>query len=265
MSSALAGKIALVTGGASGIGLATGQRFAAEGAAVVAVDVDVEAGVRAATAVGGDFFRADVSDPNEMTAAVEFAEERYGGLDVAHLNAGIDLRVSDPGLVTPEQYERMMGVNVAQVVFGTTSAASSMERRGGGVIVVTASLAGLGPFPSDPLYTLTKHAVVGWVRGCAPALESKKVRINCICPGYTDTPMIVGEARRRFAEAGFPLLDADDVATAALVAATDGGTGQAFICQPGRPVEAYRFRGVPGPRVDGATGLQAPPLDEGAP
>jgi NAD(P)-dependent dehydrogenase (short-subunit alcohol dehydrogenase family) len=155
----------------------------------------------------------------------------------------------------------MVDVNVAHVVFGTRSAASSMERRGGGVIVVTASLAGLVPFPSDPLYTLTKHAVLGWVRACAPTLVSKKVRINCICPGFTDTPMVPGEARERFVDAGFPLLDAADVASAALVAATDAGTGQAFICQPGRPVEAYRFRGVPGPRVEGAEGLRPPRLE----
>lgn len=253
--------IALVTGGASGIGLATASRFATEGASVVVVDLDQEAGEAAARAVDGHFVRADVSDPDQMGEAVVFAMARCGGLDVVHLNAGIDLHGTDATAATVDQYRRIMGINVDHVVFGTKSAASAMEHAGG-AIVVTASLAGLVPFPSNPLYTLTKHAVIGWVRAAAPGLEAMNVRINCICPGFADTPMLRDEARRRFEEAGFPLLSPDDVAQAVLVAATDPGTGQAFVCQPGRPVEAYRFHGVPGPRVEGAGGVRPPRLGE---
>ncbi|MGH2820796.1 MAG: SDR family NAD(P)-dependent oxidoreductase, partial [Actinomycetota bacterium] len=221
---------------------------------VVVVDLDQDA----ARAAPGELFRADVTDPEQLAAAIAHAEDAHGGLDVVHLNAGIGLDVSDATAVTDEQYRAIMGVNVDHVVHGTRHAAAAMERHGGGSVVVTASLAGLVPFPDDPFYTLTKHAVVGWVRAAAPGLAPKGVRINCVCPGFADTPMVRGEARRRFEEAGFPLLGPEEVAAAALVAATDAGSGQAFVCQPGRPVEAYRFRGVPGPRSEGAGGM-APP------
>ena len=129
----------------------------------------------------------------------------------------------------------------------------------GDAIVVTASLAGLTGVEGDPIYALTKHAVVGFVRSVAPQLSELGVRINAVCPGFADTPMVAGELRESLEAAGFPLLRAEDVAEAVLSAARSESTGEAWIVQPGRDPEPYRFRGIPGPRVAGAEGV-APPL-----
>ena len=130
----------------------------------------------------------------------------------------------------------------------------------GDAIVVTASLAGLTGVESDPIYALTKHAVIGLVRSVAPQLEESGIRINAVCPGFADTPMVGGEFRAALESAGFPLLGAEEVAEAVLLAARSEGTGEAWVVQPGRQPEPYRFRGIPGPRVAGAEGIAPPPL-----
>ena len=115
---------------------------------------------------------------------------------------------------------------------------------------------------SDPIYALTKHAVIGLVRSVAPQLQESGIRINAVCPGFADTPMVTGELRSAFESAGFPLLRAEEVAEAVLLAARSEGTGEAWIVQPGREPEPYRFRGIPGPRVPGAEGIPAAPLGQ---
>jgi NAD(P)-dependent dehydrogenase (short-subunit alcohol dehydrogenase family) len=125
-----------------------------------------------------------------------------------------------------------------------------------GTIVATASLAGLTAMPSDPVYTLTKHAVVGFVRSMAPRLDG--VRLNAVCPGIADTPMI-DEQRDAFAATGFPLLRPDDVAEAMWRAATSEGTGECWFVQPGREPSPFRFPNLPGPRVEGES-VGSPPL-----
>ena len=111
--------------------------------------------------------------------------------------------------------------------------------------------------PSDAIYSLTKHAVVGFVRSIAPHLEP--IRINAVCPGIADTPMIDGQ-REAFAAAGFPLLAPDDVAEAVWRAATSGETGEAWFIQPGRESAPFRFPNVPGPRRERRVGWRTPPL-----
>src|SRR5207248_8740634 len=118
-----------------------------------------------------------------------------------------------------------------------------------GAIVVTASLAGLTGMPSDPVYALTKHALVGFVRSMAPQLAA--VRLNAVCPGITDTPMIDAQ-RAGFAAAGFPLLAPEEVAEAMWRAVSGGGTGECWFVQPGRDPAPFRFPTLPGPRIDGA-------------
>jgi NAD(P)-dependent dehydrogenase (short-subunit alcohol dehydrogenase family) len=249
------GQVALVTGAASGIGRATATRLAQEGAKVVVVDIDQEAGGAVATEINGVFARADVSDPTQIEAAVETALNEFGRLDIAHLNAGIGERDVDVTQLDRDAYTRAFGINVGGVVFGTGAAAKAMKD--GGAIVATASLAGLVPYPGDPIYGLTKHAVIGFVRSVADQLTDRKIRINAVCPGFVETPML-REMVPLFEQSGFPLLKPEDVADSVVQIVTSGETGQVFVCQPGRTCELYKFRGVPGPRGEGIEGM-APP------
>ena len=147
-----------------------------------------------------------------------------------------------------EGYRRAVSVNVDGVVFGVRRLAQVMD---GGSIVATASLAGLVGMPLDAIYSLTKHAVVGFVRSVAPQLAP--IRINAICPGIADTAMLdQHDQRARFAEAGFPLLQPDEVAEAMWRAASSEGTGSAGSCSPAAS-GAVRFANVPGPRRAGET------------
>jgi NAD(P)-dependent dehydrogenase (short-subunit alcohol dehydrogenase family) len=136
-----------------------------------------------------------------------------------------------------------MGANVDGVVFGARAIVPALAARGGGALVATASLAGLIAFPPDPIYTLTKHAVVGLVRSLAPQLLAKNITINAICPGVVDTPL-VGDARQMLEQAGFPMIDPADIAAAVLMCATGRATGLAYACQAGREPVAYEFRDV---------------------
>ena len=158
--------------------------------------------------------------------------------------------------VSDEAYARIRGANLDGVVYGVRRLAQVF--RPDSAIVVTASLAGLVPAPQDPLYTLTKHAVVGFVRSVAPQLAERGVRINAVAPGFVDTPLL-GAGRVRFVEAGFPLLQPDDVARAALGAARSEETGQVWIVQPGRAPVQFRFPNVPGPRDASGAAAGPPP------
>jgi NAD(P)-dependent dehydrogenase (short-subunit alcohol dehydrogenase family) len=244
--------LALVTGGGSGIGRAIVERLGADGADVVVVDVDEVSAQRSANAVDGRAAAADVGDPAEW--------ERLAGtidvLDIACLNAGVVTDEGDIDDVSDEAYRRIMRVNVDGVVFGLRALVPALERSGGSV-VVTASLAGLTPMSSDPIYAGTKHFLIGLVRSVAPPLALRGVRINAVCPGIVDTPLI-GDGKERLEAAGFPLLQAEDVAEAVARALASGETGQAWVVQPGREPEPYRFGGVPGPRVAGAEGMRPP-------
>jgi NAD(P)-dependent dehydrogenase (short-subunit alcohol dehydrogenase family) len=223
---------ALVTGSASGIGRALVERLRRDGAEVQTLDLR-------------DGF--DVADPA--------AWESIGPVDLACLNAGVVTGTAEISELADEAYRRIQGANQDGVVFGVRRLARVLEP--GSAIVVTASLAGLVATPNDPIYAGTKHFVIGFVRSVAPQLESRGVRIQAVCPGFADTPLLE-EERGRFEEAGFPLLSADEVAEAILMAAESGGTGEAWVVQPGREPEPYRFGGVPGPRVPGAEGALPP-------
>ena len=160
--SALDGRVALVTGGASGIGLATARALLDAGTTVVVADIQEPPHGLAATYVPTDVRRRE-----DWARVVETAESRHGGLDLAHLNAGIALGESDVTAVPDDEVDRILAINVEGVVLGARAVIPAMRRRGGGSIVATASLAGLIAFSPDPLYTLTKHAVVGLVRATA--------------------------------------------------------------------------------------------------
>ncbi|MGH2808978.1 MAG: SDR family NAD(P)-dependent oxidoreductase [Actinomycetota bacterium] len=253
------GKVALVTGAASGIGKAVATRLARDGASVVVADVDEDGGPKVAADIGGTFAHTDVGDLEQNRAAVATTLDRYGRLDIAHLNAGVTTGETDIRQLTEDAYRRAVGINLDGVVFGTMAAAPNMTD--GGRIIATASLAGLVPYPGDVVYGLTKHAVVGFVRSMSEQLAPKGITINAVCPGFVDTP-ILGPFAEEFKKAGFPLLTPDDVAEAVVSIIESSNTGDVFISQPGRISEPYRFRGVPGPRTEGAEGL-APPVRPG--
>jgi NAD(P)-dependent dehydrogenase (short-subunit alcohol dehydrogenase family) len=225
---------ALVTGGASGIGAAIVATLEREGTEVRVLDLR-------------DGF--DVADPD--------AWEAVEPVELACLNAGVTGTVADTASLTDAEYRRVVGTNVDGVVLGVRRMARVCGP--GSAIVVTASLAGLVPVESDPLYALTKHAVVGFVRSLAPQLAKQRgIRVNLVCPGIVDTPMVAGRARAALEAAGFPLLRPADVAEAVLVAARSKDAGQAWVVQPGREPLMFRFPNVPGPRAEGGLGVRPP-------
>src|SRR5215204_5439002 len=260
---ALDGKVALITGAASGIGAATAERLTEEGARVGVVDLTQDAGQAVAQSVGGVFHRADVGEPDEVDAAFASVERDLGGIDIAFLNAGIAIGHPDIETLPDDLYRLIMRVNVDGVVYGARAAVRAMEGRGGGAIVATSSLAGLIPFPPDPVYDLTKHAVVGFIRSIAPGLLAKGITANTVNPGMTDTNIISDDAREVIRTANFPLMPASQIADAVFRIVTGGGTGECWVCQPGRDPEPYRFHDVPGPRTEGAQGRVPPGVRDG--
>jgi NAD(P)-dependent dehydrogenase (short-subunit alcohol dehydrogenase family) len=166
-----------------------------------------------------------------------------GEFDAAFLNAGTDTGRADPADLSDEEWHRILRANLEGVVYGTRELAARLMR-GSGSIVATASLAGLTGMPGDPAYTATKHAVVGWARAAAPALEGRRSRLNALAPGFTDTPLVDADMREVL---DVPLIEPSFVAEAALRVLEDAETGRAWVVQPNRVVP-FRFPGVPGPR-----------------
>jgi NAD(P)-dependent dehydrogenase (short-subunit alcohol dehydrogenase family) len=214
---------ALVTGSAGGLGRAIVARLRAEGYDVQ--ELDLTTGF-------------DVTDPA--------AWEEVGPVDLACLNAGVLTGEDDVAALTPEQYRRAVAVNVDGVVFGVRRLAQVMEP--GSAIVATASLGGLVEVPEDPVYGLTKFAVVGFVRSAASQLAARGIRLNALCPSWADTPLVPDELRGRIHERGWRLLEPDDVAAGVMAAARSEGHGEAWIVQVGREPLAFKYPGVPGPR-----------------
>lgn len=184
----------LVTGAGSGIGAALVRNVRASGDRVLALDINDDAGTRLAEEMGAEYQHCDVSQPDDWRQVLNTLE-RLGMPDRIALNAGIQIAPPDAPLadyqfeaMTLERYRRMMGVNVDGVVFGLQALLPVISN--GASIVVTASLAGITPYSVDPLYTLSKHAVVGLVRSLGPTLEERGIRISAICPGGIDTAII---------------------------------------------------------------------------
>ena len=249
MAVELSGAVALVTGGANGIGAAAVRRLADRGARVVVADID-ERGADVATAVGGLFTRCDVREPADSEAAVAAAVSAFGGLDVAFLNAGVSTTSVEIGGPAWDlaAYRRACAVNVDGVFFGVNAVLPALRHRGGGALVFTSSLAGLTAVPADPVYAATKHAVVGLARALGPALAADHVAVNALCPGFADTA-INDPVRHLIAAAGIPMMTPEDVADALLAILASDQSGQAWYLQPGRPTEPFRFQNVPGPRA----------------
>lgn len=190
MGQELAGKVAIVTGGAGGIGRATVELFVREGARVVIADINNEQGEELARELGKAAFyqRVDVSRAEQMQALVDTAVEQFGGLDIMFNNAGISgaqyPRFLDDDLA---DFDRVVGINLFGVMSGSRSAGKYMSKHGGGVIINNASIAGLLPGQALMTYRATKAAVIMFSKSLAIDLAEYGIRVNCLAPGHIRT------------------------------------------------------------------------------
>jgi NAD(P)-dependent dehydrogenase (short-subunit alcohol dehydrogenase family) len=187
-------KVAVVSGGGSGIGRAMVLALAGRGAKVIVADRDDRAGQETVDLVekaGGTaaFRHCDVTHTEDLAASVAAAVERFGRLDIVCNNAGIgdqDLFADDPG-----NWKQVVDINLTAVIDGTRVAVREMRKRGhGGVVVNTASMGGLLPMPASPVYAATKAGVVNFTRSLAYLAAQDGIRVNAICPTFTDTPLV---------------------------------------------------------------------------
>jgi NAD(P)-dependent dehydrogenase (short-subunit alcohol dehydrogenase family) len=196
MPGQLTGKVALVTGGASGIGRATALKFAREGTKLIIADMNEEGGqqtVHMITEQGGDaiFVQTDVTQATAVEALISKAVETYGRLDCAHNNAGVTQQAYTPTAEFPEDdWHRVLAVNLTGVWLCMKYEIPQMLKHGGGAIVNTASVAGLVGLAGRSAYVASKHGVVGITRTAALEYARQGIRVNCVCPGYIRTPMV---------------------------------------------------------------------------
>lgn len=232
----LAGKVAIVTGGASGIGLRTAERFVAEGARVVVADIDGERATRAAAGLGerAVAVAVDVCDAASVQGMVEEAVVRFGALHVLHNNAGIAESVKPLAEITAAEWEKVLGVNLTAFFLCTQAAAPVMRDGGGGSIILTASIAARRPRPGMAAYVASKAGAIGLARALAIELAPHDIRVNTINPGPARTPMLAefglgeegvgGDELASDVGGSLPLrraIEPDDIAAAAVYLAGD--------------------------------------------
>lgn len=195
----LQNKVAVVTGGASGIGLATARRFLAEGARVLIGDFNAEAAAAVVTELESDEFRGrvasqrtDVSDEADVEALMARALEDWGGLDIVFNNAGIGGAIGPIVETSVDHWDATFAVLTRGVFLGVKHAARTMIPRGGGAIINTASIAGLAGGVTPTAYSASKAAVVSLTHNAATELAEARIRVNAVCPGIIFTPLMHG-------------------------------------------------------------------------
>ncbi|MBK7330225.1 MAG: SDR family oxidoreductase [Dehalococcoidia bacterium] len=249
MAGQIEGKVAVITGAASGIGAATARLFVAEGAKVVLADIQDERGARMVEELGpsASYRHTDVTNEDDIEGAVGHAVEKFGRLDVMFNNAG---RGHAEGLIedlTPQMFREVTDILLGSVVFGMKHAVPVMKRQGSGVIINTASIAGLGVGYGGSMYSASKAAVIHLTRVIANEVGESNIRVNAIAPGAIPTAIFgrAGGMTQEAAEALIPMLprirhgtadprsgDANDVANAALWLASEASSFVTGICIP---------------------------------
>jgi len=195
------GQVAIITGAGSGIGRATAQLLAREGASIVVADVN-DAGARETVSLSeGDGGNAapvhvEVTESADIDAMFDFAQKTYGGFDILYNNAGITTGAPRWPDCSEEQWQRTIAVDLIGVIEATRKAIPLLKARGGGVIIHTASLAGLFGFQADPVYCAAKHGVVGLTRALVNLKPEANIRVNCVCPAVVNTPLVTSGINR---------------------------------------------------------------------
>jgi NAD(P)-dependent dehydrogenase (short-subunit alcohol dehydrogenase family) len=254
MAGRLDGKVAVVTGAASGIGRGTVDLFVREGARVIAADIQDDRGARIEEDYKGAarYVRCDVSNEEDIKAAVDAAVKHFGKLDCIFNNAGTGGARDPADGVTAEGFDSVMHLHVRAALFGIKYAAPVMRKNGGGAIISTASVAGIRTGYGPILYSIAKAAIVHMTKVTAAQLAADRIRVNCICPGLIATNIFASglgmpsqladtrlDAIAEAASQSQPIQRGGrprDIAEAALYLASDGSdwvTGQALVVDGG--------------------------------
>ncbi|MEM9622867.1 MAG: glucose 1-dehydrogenase [Pseudomonadota bacterium] len=249
-------KVAVITGGAGGIGIAVAQRFTEEGADVLLVDLDEQALADAVQKIGSNkvsYFVGDVTKAEDNQAMIDMATERYGGVDTFLANAGIEGDVTSILDYDEQRFDQVMAVNVKGPFLGLKAAIPAMVNRGGGSIIITSSIAGVQGAPGVAPYVTSKHAVIGLMKSAAKEVAAHKIRVNTVNPSPVETSMMrrlesgmgagmgtdaADEAKARM-EANIPLgryAEPEDIANIMLFLASDDSeflTGSVYMADGG--------------------------------
>ncbi len=265
----LSGKVAIITGAASGMGRATAIRFAGEGAKIVIADLNKEGGEAAARDCrenGSDaiFQKADISGETDVKAAVDRAVKEFGRLDIIYNNAGLGGAVGPIENITVENWDKTMAILLRGVFLGMKHSIPAMRKAGGGSIISTASIAGIQGYAGIHPYSAAKAAVINLTRSAATELAKDRIRVNCICPGGINTPLIYGNvaggenSAAKFLSKMQPMPREgrpDDIANMALFLASDESewiTGAAMVVDGGYTAAGNFFANEQGKGLQGA-------------